>query len=37
MRDKYLAVLLVCLLTLVLGGYGQTQSPQEVILKPVGN
>ena len=37
MRDKYLAVVLVCLLTLVLGGYGQAQSPQEVILKPVGN
>ncbi len=37
MRDKYLAVVLVCLLTLVLGGYGQAESPQEVILKPVGN
>ncbi len=37
MSDKYLAVVLVCLLTLVLGGYGQAESPQEVILKPVGN
>jgi len=33
MRDKYLAVVLVCFLTLVLGGYGQAQSPQEVILQ----
>jgi len=37
MSDKYLAVVLVCLLTLVLGGYGQAESPQEVILKPVGD
>ncbi len=38
MKVKYLAVLLVCCLTLVLGGYGQAQSaPQEVILKPMGN
>ncbi len=38
MRDKYLAVVFVCFLTLVLGGYGQAQSaPQEVILQPVGN
>ena len=37
MSDKYLAFVLVCLLTLVLGGYGQAESPQEVILKPVGN
>ena len=37
MRDKYLAVVLVCFLTFVLGGYGQAQSPQEVILQPVGN
>ncbi len=37
MSNKYLAFVLVCLLTLVLGGYGQAESPQEVILKPVGN
>ena len=38
MRAKHLAVVLVCFLTLVLGGYGQAQSaPQVVILKPVGN
>ncbi len=38
MKDTYLAVVLVCCLTLVLGGYGQAQSaPQEVILQPVGN
>ena len=37
MRDKYLAVVLVCFLTVVLGAYGQAQSPQEVILQPVGN
>lgn len=37
MRDKYLAVVLFCFLTFVLGGYGQAQSPQEVILQPVGN
>jgi len=38
MRDEYLAVVLVCFLTIVLGGYGQAQSaPQEVILQPVGN
>ena len=39
MRDKYLACVLVCFVTLVLGGYRQAQSapPQEVILKPVGN
>jgi azurin len=37
MKDKNPAVVLICFLTLVLGGYGQAQSPQEVILKPVGN
>ncbi len=37
MSDKYLTVVLVCFLTLVVGGYGQAESPQEVILKPVGN
>ncbi len=38
MRDEYLAVVLICFLTVVLGGYGQAQSaPQEVILQPVGN
>jgi len=37
MRDRYRSVPLVCLLTLVLGYDGQALSPQEVILKPVGN
>ncbi len=38
LRDKFLAVVFVCCLTLVVGGYGQAQSaPQEVILQPVGN
>lgn len=37
MKDKYLAIVLICFLTLVLGGYTQAQSPQEVILKPEGN
>ncbi len=38
MWDKYLAVLLVCFLTVAWGGYSQAQStPQEVILKPVDN
>ena len=38
LRDKFLAVVFVCCLTLVVGSYGQAQSaPQEVILQPVGN
>lgn len=37
MKDKNLAVLFICILTLVLGGYGQAQAPKEVIVKPVGN
>ena len=38
MRDKYLAVLLVCFLAVVWVSYNQAQpAPLKVILKPVGN